>query len=52
MSERSFFNHFAHCLGNRLDPGDFPILEFRTLPNIGLPDLVEQLRRLLAFINH
>jgi hypothetical protein len=38
--------------GNQLDPGDFPILEFRTLTNVPLGDLVEQLRRLIAFINH
>lgn len=38
--------------GNKLDPGDFPILEFRTLTNVPLPNLTEQLRRLIAFINH
>jgi hypothetical protein len=38
--------------GKKLDPGDFPILEFRTLTNVLIGELTEQLRRLLAFINH
>lgn len=38
--------------GTRLDPGDFPILEFRALTGVPLPNLTEQLRRLFAFINH
>ena len=38
--------------GKKLDPGDFPILEFRTLTNVVIGELTEQLRRLLAFINH
>ena len=38
--------------GKKLDPGDFPILEFRTLTNVVIGEHTEQLRRLLAFINH
>jgi hypothetical protein len=38
--------------GKKLDPGDFPILEFRTLTGVVIGELTEQLRRLLAFINH
>jgi hypothetical protein len=38
--------------GDKLDPGDFPILEFRTMPQLAFPDLTEQLRRLLNFVNH
>jgi hypothetical protein len=38
--------------GDKLDPGHFPILEFRTMPNLPFTDLIEQLRRLLDFVNH
>ena len=38
--------------GNRVDPGDKPIIEFRSLAGVFVPDLTGQLTRLLAFLIH
>ena len=38
--------------GNRVDAGNKPIMEFRSLNGVFVPDLPGQLERLVAFLNH
>jgi hypothetical protein len=38
--------------GNRVDPGNKPIIEFRSLGGVFVPDLTGQLTRMLAFLIH